>query len=80
MNNSLKFGNLFTFTEFKDRNGEVKDDVFILTPVENDKISLDESNFTMEKEASDDLNDFNAEVEIDKILGDESYDEDALPF
>lgn len=76
----LKFGNLFTFTEFKDRNGEVKDDVFILTPVENDKISLDESNFTMEKEASDDLNDFNAEVEIDKILGDESYDEDALPF
>ena len=74
----LKFGSIFTFTEFKDRNGEVQTNVFVLTPLEDNRISTDESDFTEEKEVSTDLDGSQVEDEIDKILGEEI--DDILPF
>ena len=75
----LKFGSLFTFTEFKDKNGEVKDNVFILTPVD-DSSSQSENDFSDIKESMDELDENRVEDVIDEILGEENYDEDALPF
>lgn len=74
----LKFGSIFTFTEFKDRNGDVQTNVFVLTPLEDNRVSIDESDFTQEKEASTDLDGNQIEDEIDKILGEEV--DDILPF
>lgn len=76
----LKFGSLFTFTDFVGRDGKIQDGVFVLTPIEDNRTSINESDFTDEKEASLDLNSNNIEDEIDKILGNESYEEDVLPF
>ena len=73
----LKFGSLFTFSEFKDKNGEVKDNVFILTPVD-DSSSQSENDFTDVKESMNELEDSRVEDVIDEILGED--DEDALPF
>lgn len=75
----LKFGSLFTFTEFKDKNGEVKDNVFILTPVD-DSSSQSENDFSDIKESMDELDENRVEDVIDEILGEENYDENALPF
>ena len=73
----LKFGSLFTFSEFKDKNGEVKDNVFILTPVD-DSSSQSENDFTDVKESMEELEDSRVEDVIDEILGEDN--EDALPF
>ena len=73
----LKFGSLFTFSEFKDKNGEIKDNVFILTPVD-DSSSQSENDFTDVKESMEELEDSRVEDVIDEILGEDN--EDALPF
>jgi hypothetical protein len=73
----LKFGSLFTFSEFKDKNGEVKDNVFILTPVD-DSSSQSENDFTDVKESMEELEGNRVEDVIDEILGEDN--EDALPF
>ena len=73
----LKFGSLFTFSEFKDKNGEVKDNVFILTPVDNSS-SQSENDFTDVKESMEELDGSRVEDMIDEILGED--DENALPF
>ena len=73
----LKFGSLFTFSEFKDKNGEVKDNVFILTPVD-DSSSQSENDFTDVKESMEELDGSRVEDVIDEILGEDN--EDALPF
>lgn len=76
----LKFGSLFTFSEFKDKSGEVRDDVFILTPVEDDRTTINENaDFTEEEESVQELNDSTVETEMAEMLGEENY-EDALPF
>lgn len=73
----LKFGSMFTFSEFKDKNGEVKDNVFILTPVD-DSSSQSENDFTDVKESMEELDGSRVEDVIDEILGEDN--EDALPF
>jgi hypothetical protein len=70
---------LFKFTEFTDKQGKVRDDVFVLTPIENEKLSDDETNFKQEQEIVKELDSDRVEDEIDTILGEENY-EDALPF
>lgn len=74
----LKFGSMFTFSEFKDKQGEVKDNVFVLTPVDN-STSESENDFTDVKESMEELDEKKAEDVIVEIL-DEGYNEDALPF
>lgn len=73
----LKFGSLFTFSEFRDKNDEVKDNVFILTPVD-DSSSQSENDFTDVKESMEELDGSRVEDVIDEILGED--DENALPF
>ena len=73
----LKFGSLFTFSEFKDKNGEVKDNVFILTPVDESS-SQSENDFTDVKESMEELDGRRVEDVMDEILGEDN--EDALPF
>lgn len=73
----LKFGSLFTFSEFRDKNDEVKDNVFILTPVD-DSSSQSENDFTDVKESMEELDGSRVEDMIDEILGED--DENALPF
>ena len=73
----LKFGSLFTFSEFRDKNDEVKDNVFILTPVD-DSSSQSENDFTDVKESMEELDGSRVEDVIDEILGEDN--EDALPF
>lgn len=73
----LKFGSLFTFSEFKDKNGEVKDNVFVLTPVDESS-SQSENDFTDVKESMEELDGSRVEDVIDEILGEDN--EDALPF
>lgn len=75
----LKFGNVFNFTEFIDKSGNVRTDVFVLTPVKDERLSNDESNFTQEHDIVKELDSDRVEDEIDTILGEENY-EDALPF
>lgn len=76
----LKFGSLFTFSEFKDKSGEVMDNVFILTPVEDDRTTInEETDFVEEKESVEELNETTVEKEMAEMLGEENY-EDALPF
>lgn len=73
----LKFGSMFTFSEFRDKNDEVKDNVFILTPVD-DSSSQSENDFTDVKESMEELDGSRVEDVIDEILGEDN--EDALPF
>ena len=73
----LKFGDLFTFSEFKDKNGEVKDNVFILTPIDSSEITEVKEDFADEKDAISDLNNTAVEEDMVEILND---DFDALPF
>jgi hypothetical protein len=75
----LKFGSLFTFSEFKDKSGTVVDNVFILTPVEDDKTTVEAPDFTEEEESVQELNNGTVEKEMAEMLGEENY-EDALPF
>ena len=75
----LKFGSLFTFSEFKDKKGEIKDNVFILTPVKDERETINEDEFAEEKEAIENLNDSQIDQEIAEMLN-ESEDYDALPF
>ena len=75
----LKFGSLFTFSEFKDKSGEIRDDVFILTPVEDDRTTLNEEDFEEEKEFVEVLDSNDSEKEIAEMLDEQNY-EDALPF
>lgn len=74
----LKFGSAFTFSEFKDRSGEVKENVFILTPVEDQETLKVEDSLEDEKEQIQEIN-TNSEIddEIAEMLGE---DYDALPF
>ena len=74
----LKFGSLFTFSEFKDKKGVVQDNVFVLTPI-NESSSKDERDFTDVEESMKELDNSRVEDVIDEILGEENY-EDALPF
>ena len=74
----LKFGSKFTFSEFKDKQGEVKDNVFILTPVD-DSSSIEENDFNDVKESMEELDNSRVEDVIDEILGEE-INENALPF
>ena len=69
----LKFGSLFSFEEWKDRNGEVKEGVFILVPVKEDT-ETEVANNTEEELLE--IN--NAEIEDDLV--DILEDEDVLPF
>lgn len=73
----LKFGDLFTFSEFKDKNGEVKDNVFVLTPIDSSEITEVKEDFADEKDAISDLNNTTVEEDMAEILND---DFDALPF
>jgi len=75
----LKFGSAFTFSEFKDRSGEVKENVFVLTPVEDQETSKIEESLDDEKEQIQEINSTNSAIEdeIAEMLGD---DYDALPF
>jgi hypothetical protein len=75
----LKFGTLFEFTEFQDKNGEVKDNVFVLTPVKDERLVDSDSNFNTEKQIVAELDSERVEDEIDAILKEENYN-DALPF
>lgn len=75
----LNFGNLFKFTEFTDKQGNIRNDVFVLTPIENKKLSDDEVSLKQEKEIVEELNSDRVEDEIDSILGEENF-ENALPF
>lgn len=72
-NTLLKFGSLFLFEEWKDRNGEVKEGVFILVPVKEDT-ETEIANKTEEELLE--IN--NAEIEDD--LADILEDDDVLPF
>ena len=74
----LKFGSLFTFSEFKDKSGEVKDNIFVLSPVD-DSSAQNENDFSDVKESMEELDNSRVEDVIDEILGEEN-DEDALPF
>lgn len=74
----LKFGSLFTFSEFKDKNGVVKDNVFVLTPIEDQRESIEPEQFQEEKEIAKELDNNTLENEIAAMLGEN--DEDALPF
>ena len=74
----LKFGSKFTFSEFIDKQGEVKNNVFVLTPVD-DSNSLEENDFNDVKESMEELDNSRVEDVIDEILGEE-IDEDSLPF
>ena len=75
----LKFGSLFTFSEFKDKKGEIRDNVFILTPVEDKRETIKDNEFAEEEEAIENLNNSQIDQEIAEMLG-ESEDYDALPF
>ena len=70
---------MFTFSEFKDKKGEIKDNVFILTPVKDERETINEDEFAEEKEAIENLNDSQIDQEIAEMLN-ESEDYDALPF
>jgi hypothetical protein len=74
----IKFGSLFTFSEFKDKNGEVKDNVFVLSPVDESS-AQNENDFSDVKESMEELDNSRVEDVIDEILGEEN-DEEALPF
>ncbi|MBO7451637.1 MAG: hypothetical protein J6U54_14835 [Clostridiales bacterium] len=74
----MKFGSMFTFSEFKDKDGVVKDNVFILTPVDNSS-AKEENDFSDVKEAMEELEKPSVEDVIDEILEEENC-EDALPF
>ena len=75
----LRFGSLFTFAEFKDKNGTVKDNVFVLTPVDLSS-SQSENDFSDIKESMEELDNSRVEDVINEIIGEENYDENALPF
>lgn len=73
----LKFGSLFTFSEFVDRSGEIKDNVFVLTPVEDEDITNSDM-FSDEKEQMQEINtNDNVSEEMAEMLGDDCND---LPF
>jgi len=74
----LKFGNLFKFTEFVDKNGDVKDNVFVLSPVEDTRETLEQEAMDEIKESVAELDSSKVESEMSEIIG-EDY-EDALPF
>ena len=74
----LKFGSLFTFSEFKDKNGVIKDNVFVLTPIEDQRESVVTEEFQEEKEIAKELDNNTLENEIAAMLGEN--DEDVLPF
>ncbi len=73
----LKFGDLFTFSEFKDKNGDIQDNVFILTPIDNSEVAKVKEDFADEKDAISDLNNTVAEEDMAEILDDNF---DVLPF
>ena len=74
----LKFGSAFTLSEFKDRSGEVKENVFVLTPVEDQEPLKVEESLEDEKEQMQETNTNSAiEDEIAEMLGE---DYDILPF
>lgn len=76
----LKFGSLFTFSEFKDKSGAVKENVFILTPVEDQGNVLEDlPSFEEEKEIGKELNE-TTEDEIAEMLGENGEYDDVLPF
>ena len=77
-NSLLKFGSLFKFSEFKDKNGSIKEHVFVLVPVEDDRETIKENVFEDEKDAAQELNS-ELEDQIAEMLG-ENNDYDALPF
>lgn len=70
---------MFTFSEFKDKKGVIKNNVFVLTPVEDERETIKEDEFAEEKEAIENLNDSQIDQEIAEMLN-ESEDYDALPF
>lgn len=70
---------MFTFSEFKDKKGVIKNNVFVLTPVEDERETIKEDEFVEEKEAIENLNDSQIDQEIAEMLN-ESEDYDALPF
>lgn len=72
----LKFGTLFKFSEFKDKSGVVKDNIFILSPVEDSRETINEPVFEEEKEAAQELNS-ELEDQIAEMLGE---NDDVLPF
>ena len=74
----LKFGNLFEFGQFIDKSGRVRDNVFVLKPVKDDRLSTDAKIFNNEKEIVEELNASNVEDEISAILDEET--ENVLPF
>lgn len=68
---------MFTFSEFKDKNGDIQDNVFILTPIDNSEVAKVKEDFADEKDAISDLNNTVAEEDMAEILDD---DFDVLPF
>lgn len=77
----LKFGSLFTFSEFKDKNGNVMNNVFILTPVEDEDDNIAQlSDLIEENESITELDNNSVEQDIAEMLGDDDHYVDALPF
>jgi hypothetical protein len=70
---------LFTFSEFKDKSGNIIDNVFILTPVEDDRTTMDLPDFTEEEKHMEELEDPNVEKDLAEMLEENNY-EDSLPF
>lgn len=75
----LKFGSSFSFEEWKDRSGEVKDGVFKLIPVKIDDTGDD--SILEDEKSLEEMNQSRIEDEIAEMLSEESDDSyDALPF
>jgi hypothetical protein len=74
----LKFGELFDFSEFKDKNGQVVKNVFILTPIEDNRITLNskEESFEEVEKLASDLEHQNVETDFDEDI----LDTEDLPF
>ena len=74
----LKFGSYFTLDEFVDKNGNVKDNVFKLSPVIEDDTVTEEEVVKEEELSIDEMNQSELEDELAEML--EENEEDILPF
>ena len=75
----LKFGSAFSFEEWKDRSGEVKEGVFKLIPVKID--DTDNDSIVEEETTLNNMNQSKIEDEIAEMLNEEERNEyDDLPF
>lgn len=75
----LKFGSVFSFEDWKDRNGETKEGVFRLIPVKED--DTDNDSIKEDETTLNNMNQSEIEDEIAEMLNEEERnDYDDLPF